>query len=698
VNRLRTDERGGILVLSAVLIPLFLLMTALVVDGGNWFTHKRQLQNRADAGALAAGVEYLSQLQNCVTSPGTTGVAIGDVAKRYAGTEDAGVTGTKFNQHIANPATLSVAVNATSATAADSSDGGGPCTDHDPGDSISPGGGYWTDVKVREQNLSTMFGGFGLNLPSVSAQARVEVKQLIGVRRGGLPLVNETGDQVDCVWAQFVDTITGATSGILAAGASNPVALSRDPTNPRHWTANVPDGIDITSNRDDIAVQYWMGMKTGAACDFSTDFKALVPDLPVNWINVYNDDSPVANAAPFIHHFVLSPGTCGPDQVTFITSPVTCNINFSVEVDKGVAANTYPTSITVDIENPSPENVATGTPASPTLTSVTVNGGGPYYTGQITLNPNELSSRANFSQDYTQVGRHRLRVRWSKTTGRIGATLCTPAAPCTGTFLSEQPSNWQHAVYVADPLNSSPMSSAELVSGGSPIQNSWAAGGPDTGGFEIDVNLLGVDQSHMTIVRQSVQASGNRTLTVDCGQGGGTNALRDAFEDGCPVPLTVNQRGDSCTPNPPLASGAWDCVNTVPGNRNATRQGLERRFQCSMANNWNGSSPGNLSDNDPRYAYIFLTNFARAYNVGPNNWIPIKAFLRIYVQGWDKAPNSYETCGGANPNPPRGYDANGAQLWGYFVDVITLNDDVIPGDPECDLSVSLVTCKPVLVR
>src|SRR5262249_58953393 len=54
VDRLK-GERGGVLVLSAIMIPVFLLFTALVVDAGDWFTHKRQLQNRADAAAFAAG-------------------------------------------------------------------------------------------------------------------------------------------------------------------------------------------------------------------------------------------------------------------------------------------------------------------------------------------------------------------------------------------------------------------------------------------------------------------------------------------------------------------------------------------------------------------------------------------------------------------------------------------------------------------
>ena len=54
--------------MAAVMIPVFLLLTALVVDVGNWYTHKRQLQDRADAGAFAAGVEYAKNWKACVQS------------------------------------------------------------------------------------------------------------------------------------------------------------------------------------------------------------------------------------------------------------------------------------------------------------------------------------------------------------------------------------------------------------------------------------------------------------------------------------------------------------------------------------------------------------------------------------------------------------------------------------------------------
>ena len=72
------------------MIPVFLLLTALVVDVGNWYTHKRQLQNRADAAAFAAGVEYARNWKACIQTGdaalrASTGGKIADAARQYAG-------------------------------------------------------------------------------------------------------------------------------------------------------------------------------------------------------------------------------------------------------------------------------------------------------------------------------------------------------------------------------------------------------------------------------------------------------------------------------------------------------------------------------------------------------------------------------------------------------------------------------------
>ena len=48
-----SEDRGGVLVTTAVSLALLIGVTILVVDVGHWFQHKRHLQLQADAGALA---------------------------------------------------------------------------------------------------------------------------------------------------------------------------------------------------------------------------------------------------------------------------------------------------------------------------------------------------------------------------------------------------------------------------------------------------------------------------------------------------------------------------------------------------------------------------------------------------------------------------------------------------------------------
>ena len=52
------DERGAVMVLVAVTLPVILLFVAFGIEVGHWFDYSRNLQNRADAAALAAAVQY----------------------------------------------------------------------------------------------------------------------------------------------------------------------------------------------------------------------------------------------------------------------------------------------------------------------------------------------------------------------------------------------------------------------------------------------------------------------------------------------------------------------------------------------------------------------------------------------------------------------------------------------------------------
>ena len=185
-----------------MLIPVFLVLGAMVVDVGDWYTHKRQLQNRADAGALAAGVEYAKNWKACVqTSDATlkaaTALEIGDAARTYAGDPDssdyAGGTlpDALYNTEIANQARLDVLVNSNDPDYTDDtdySDGGGvpadgsPCALHTTGDDISAPG-HWTDVRVKERDLPSLFGAIGLPLARNRARARIEVRPALSGTR-----------------------------------------------------------------------------------------------------------------------------------------------------------------------------------------------------------------------------------------------------------------------------------------------------------------------------------------------------------------------------------------------------------------------------------------------------------------------------------------------------------------------------------
>ena len=54
------SERGGVLVMVALWLPVLVVMLTFVVDVGNWFVHKRHLQTQADAAALAAARDFNS--------------------------------------------------------------------------------------------------------------------------------------------------------------------------------------------------------------------------------------------------------------------------------------------------------------------------------------------------------------------------------------------------------------------------------------------------------------------------------------------------------------------------------------------------------------------------------------------------------------------------------------------------------------
>lgn len=56
--RLANHQRGHILIMSALLLPMLFAICGFAVDGGNAYYHKSKLQNSVDAAAIAGGYRY----------------------------------------------------------------------------------------------------------------------------------------------------------------------------------------------------------------------------------------------------------------------------------------------------------------------------------------------------------------------------------------------------------------------------------------------------------------------------------------------------------------------------------------------------------------------------------------------------------------------------------------------------------------
>jgi hypothetical protein len=146
-----SDERGGVLVLVALFLPLALLLASFVIDIGNWWVHKRHLQTQADAAALAgAGAVRFP----CQDAP------IEALARSYSGDRPS-----DRNQQIGGtlPDQIHMLVNSTTYYAQ-------TAPDPDPPPSTSPCTARMLDVKMTETDLPWFMKA--ANLDFINATAR----------------------------------------------------------------------------------------------------------------------------------------------------------------------------------------------------------------------------------------------------------------------------------------------------------------------------------------------------------------------------------------------------------------------------------------------------------------------------------------------------------------------------------------------
>lgn len=64
------EQRGALLVLTALLLPVFFACAGVAVDLGSMYAHKSNLQNAVDAAALAGAAGYIAGEETVENHPG----------------------------------------------------------------------------------------------------------------------------------------------------------------------------------------------------------------------------------------------------------------------------------------------------------------------------------------------------------------------------------------------------------------------------------------------------------------------------------------------------------------------------------------------------------------------------------------------------------------------------------------------------
>jgi Flp pilus assembly protein TadG len=621
MSRSLRGERGGVMVLSALMIPVFLLFAALVIDAGDWFTHKRQLQNRADAAAFAAGVEYAKAWQACVqtTDPAlklATANTIADAARQYAADPEASdystglLPSSLYNTEIANQSKLDVMVNSpTSANYTDDTDytdGGvgnvaNPCFKHTLGDDLSAPG-YWTDVQVKERDLPSLFGGFGRLLSRNVARARVDIRPALSGHRF-LPLAvpnniitkvqvryyNECdGSEITSARHDLAPLPAADQGGFASSGGGTLWGLPSvaDPTvGDKNLSFNlvlpgydpacgdyVPVGTEVRlTSRDDVDInQSCAALVTARYADC---FHRL------SQIRVWNDGNPDSQIR--IPRITLSGGCGAPADGYFSRLPVgAANCHYDVEVQvnwgsRSTGSTNVPANFTVSASG---TNVPLVTWVSGGVSTYATSG------GAITANPgpNPVTIKADWAD-------HTLGHTWA-------GNVCKPGnTPCKATV------NDGHRTFVGTTGTAGAValvrtSQSSFVAGlpGSPFDNHRSGGGPldcsnsDTCAVFPTVGTLSVLKTGVYTTLRLDDPQANQTLQCDPDFAQGQEF--SAFQYGCKPWYTANKwnspwwigtTGAKHCPDggqwfsySDLGAGfgvngsgntAWQCVLTAPG-------------------------------------------------------------------------------------------------------------------------------------
>jgi hypothetical protein len=564
------DERGGILVLTALMMPVLVLLISFVVDIGNWWVHKRHLQLQADAAALAGGARF----NECFANPATANATITGEATKYNGSS-AAIYNDQVGGTVSKGAITVLYQSKTYAV-------GGPGPDDTKTD--PPCDVFALDVKATEADLPLIFDFPGLDFVSaINAHARVELKKSV-ILRGSLPLaVPEVNPKF--VTATFVDA-----SGNLIAG---PVNLT-GPTSTgalNAWsgtaTVNVPDGgiVGVRIGMGQVSGACAAANRTGGTGYVCYDYSKFDTGLAT----IAGFSSGGSPAALTRSAFEVWPATACSGSPFFSDEQVTGG---ATSCAASIQAVVHPASGAID-------------PAQVKTFNAKVTGPGFNVTKPLTYSGGVWSTGYAFDIPIDS-GPYDVELVWEYQGG------------------SKQSFPLVQRIYSGGE-DSGPIKALRLLGGGGAGAPYALAAGSQT--VTVDVGVEGTLQltppGEMAMLRLT---GGSRTSALAC-DGPGANLFRDAIINGCQTPYQINPSGICPDPAPP--AGPADCVPTQTGTvAGPTLQAMDMRFAGCPPYNWPTYPEG-----DPRIVKLLITDFSALGGSGTTE-VPVTNIAAFYVAGW----------------------------------------------------------------
>ena len=206
-GRSSLSERGQVVVLFALLIPMLLAMSAFVIGIGNWYVHAKHLQTKADAGAIAGGGSFEFP---CRAGIDAIDQRIASVARQYAGPASAppvASTNPGYNPQVGGVGTPNIHAVLNGPRWYDDDGNGGDIAPSENLDICSEAIPMRLDVKVTEDNSFPLASLIPL-FPDIKRKAVIEIQEAEGV--GGLLPIAVRAPEPTTVMAIFYNEANGA--------------------------------------------------------------------------------------------------------------------------------------------------------------------------------------------------------------------------------------------------------------------------------------------------------------------------------------------------------------------------------------------------------------------------------------------------------------------------------------------------------